>query len=164
MAKNGLVVKLRRVTDDDCRLLWTWANDPGVRAASFEKEPIPWETHVHWFQAKKNDPRSFIYVATDSNGTPAGQVRFDLDAQGGAEVHISVATEKRGLGYGSVILRLACERVLAEAEVKSLVAHVRPENVLSLRIFEKAGFIRQGTEVVKGHGCERLVLPLGARR
>ncbi len=36
-------IRLRRAGPGDARLLWEWANDPGVRAASFSSDPILWE-------------------------------------------------------------------------------------------------------------------------
>src|SRR5262249_31311694 len=37
---------LRRAEDYDALLIWQWANDPVARANSFQREAIPWHTHV----------------------------------------------------------------------------------------------------------------------
>ncbi len=56
---------LRRARADDIRILWEWANDSEVRAASFSSAPIPWETHVAWFTEKMAPARSLIFIAED---------------------------------------------------------------------------------------------------
>jgi UDP-2,4-diacetamido-2,4,6-trideoxy-beta-L-altropyranose hydrolase len=40
------MITLKRATQEDCRLIWKWANDPDVRAASFSSKPIPYDTHT----------------------------------------------------------------------------------------------------------------------
>lgn len=143
-------IKVRSVTPADCRLLWEWANDPEVRAGAFTPEPIPWEEHVAWFQRKTSDPRCAIYVFTDPSDRPMGQVRFDLQPDGSAEVTVSVDRAQRGRGYGTEGVRLACEQILGRAEVGRLVAYIKPHNVASVRMFEHAAFVHEGRTGVKG--------------
>lgn len=143
--------KIRSETDDDCRLLWQWANDADVRNSSFGSTPIPWEEHVAWFRRKRGDPNCHMYVLSDRNGHPFGQVRFDIRDDGSAEVHISIERDQRGRGLGAEALRLACTRFFTAADVQQIVAHIKPENVPSIRAFEKAGFVHQGMKRVKGH-------------
>lgn len=134
-------LRLREAIDEDCRLLWEWANDPVVRAASFRSGPIEWEEHVRWFQDRERAGRR-IYILMDAAQRPIGQVRFDMAAMPEALVDLSVEESLRGRGYGSDGLRLACAH-LAKAVPGALVrALIKPDNVASLRTFERAGFIR----------------------
>jgi UDP-2,4-diacetamido-2,4,6-trideoxy-beta-L-altropyranose hydrolase len=152
------VLKIRSETDDDCRLLWEWANDPGVRSAAFSSDPVAWEEHVAWFRSKRADPRCRLYILSDQVDRPVGQVRLDLQDDGSAVVTISIAPEHRGRGYGAEALRLACERFFATAEAERAVAYVKPDNLASLRAFDKAGFTRQGTRRIKGHDAVLMIL------
>lgn len=154
------MVKIRSVTDADCRLLWEWVNDPDVRAASFVSDPIPWEEHVNWFRGKRADPNCHIYVVLDQDDRPIGQVRFDIQSDSGGEVIISlhIAWDQRGRGYGGDALRLACEQFFKAARAQPIVAYIKPQNVASIRAFEKAGFLHQGRTWVKGHEAARMVL------
>jgi spore coat polysaccharide biosynthesis predicted glycosyltransferase SpsG len=52
---NEDTLSLRPANADDARLIWEWASDPTVRAVSFTSVPIPWETHVRWFDSKLSD-------------------------------------------------------------------------------------------------------------
>lgn len=153
-------VRLRRATGADARILWTWANDPVVRAAAFHPEPIPWASHVQWLDARLRSERCLLFIA-ESGGRPVGQVRFDVEPGGTAEIDVSIAAESRGRGLGAAVLRLACDAYHAHAS-ETLVAHVRPDNVASARAFERAGFARAGTERVAGCQALRLERPLPA--
>ena len=39
----GRGLRMRRARESDCRLLWEWANEPGVRASAFSQRAIGWE-------------------------------------------------------------------------------------------------------------------------
>lgn len=157
------MVQIRDVTDADRQLLWEWANDPAVRAAAFHTDPISWEDHVVWFSRKRADPRCTMYIIMSERGQALGQVRFDLQADGTADVDLSVAPQHRGRGYGAAALRHACRHLFEGRPVRRVMARVKPENAASLRTFEQAGFTYQGRENVWGIDAVRLVLnPLPA--
>ena len=147
------MLKIRSEAADDCRLLWQWANDPEVRNASFSSDPIGWEEHVDWFRSKRQDPQCRMYILSDKNDRPVGQVRFELQDDGTAEVDISIALEQREHGYGAQALRLACACFFSTADAAQAVAYVKPDNLPSLRAFANAGFNDQGMKRIKGHGA-----------
>ncbi len=151
---------LRSANEDDCMLLWRWANDPDVRAAAFQPEPIPWEDHVEWFRKKRSDPASRTYIVEDPDGCPVGQVRCDIQADGSAEVDLSVARDRRGRGYGAAALRLACERFHRDTHVTQMVAYIKPQNLSSLRAFEGAGFVYHNRKPREGHDTVTMVLEM----
>ena len=45
-------LQLRQLRETDCQLLFSWANDPDVRSASFHSAPVQWEEHRQWFKQK----------------------------------------------------------------------------------------------------------------
>ena len=135
--------------------LWTWANDPAARAASFRSVPIPWEDHVAWFRARRDDERSRIYVVEDA-GEPVGVVRFDFDDEAGAVVSVNLVPATRGRGLGPLALRQACRLVAEAAAVESVTAYIKPENKASVRAFEHAQFVPAGTTTIEG--AQALVL------
>ena len=65
---------VRRAGPNDRRLLWEWANQPGVRSASFDSAPIPWHVHVAWFERKLAGPRCVLFIGENGSGLPLGQV------------------------------------------------------------------------------------------
>ncbi len=149
---------LRRALQDDCRTIWEWANDPEVRASAFNSEPIPWETHLQWFDGKLRDPQSLIFVGLSVNGKPFGQVRFDWDEHGAAEVDASVDRGQRNGGLGSALIQRAVEELFTSTSVGSVNAHIKPKNGASILAFEKADFRRSGVATMNGKEVIRLTI------
>ena len=145
-------LKIRRVTQEDCRLLWEWANDPVVRGRAFSSESIPWSAHERWFQAKLKDPDCTFLLITDEQGQPMGQVRFDKGRDGTTETDLSVAPSLRGQGLGPQVLKLACKQLpVVSPRARRIIAAIKPENKASIRTFEKVGFRHEGQKQVKGN-------------
>jgi RimJ/RimL family protein N-acetyltransferase len=149
-------VRLRRTSQDDCHLLWKWANEPQTRAASFSSAAIPWESHVGWFETKLADPNAILYTAVNPAEIPVGYTRFQRSGDA-ATISLSLGREFRGQGRGRTLLLLACERVFAESDVKQIDAYVKPDNEPSLRLFAGAGFVREGTESLHGQAAVHFV-------
>ena len=147
-------VSLRPARTDDCRLLWEWANDPAVRAVSFNTDPIPWGQHQQWFAAKLTDRACVFWVAEDNAGTPIGQVRYDV-RQREATMSISMEKNCRGKGQGTSIIQEASRRLFAEQAVDVIHAFIREGNVASQRAFTRAGFCKAEETVVRGHAASR---------
>jgi UDP-2,4-diacetamido-2,4,6-trideoxy-beta-L-altropyranose hydrolase len=143
-------MRLRPVRSADAKLLWLWANDPSVRRASFTERPISWEEHLQWFARKRRESGCLLYIGVDAQDAPLGQVRIDGHAEGEAEIHISVAGERRGQGWGGRLLRAAVERAGRELPVRRVHAYIKPENGNSLRAFTEAGFLDMGFETRAG--------------
>lgn len=151
------MLKLRQVSKDDCRLIWTWANDPEVRAVSFSSEAIPYENHVAWFESKLNDPSCYFYIAEDPNHEPVGQVRYEREGNE-AEISISLDRKSRGKGYGPSLLRLASQKFFETADVEVIHAYIKEGNEASVGAFKKAGFVSIGTTRKSKHQAHHLVL------
>lgn len=101
-----------------------------------------------------------MYILVNGEGDPVGQIRFEIQDDGSAEVNISIAREQRGYGYGVAALRLACDEIVQSARVKQIVAHIKPENTASVCAFEKAGFTLQGKEIMKGCEALRMIMDM----
>lgn len=148
-AMRGRGLTLRPVRESDCELLWSWVNDPAVRRSAFRSEPIPFGEHAAWLAARLRDPACMHFLASDDAGAPVGQVRFDL-GDGEAEVDVSVAADRQGVGYGALLIRQGVTRLVETTRVRLVHAFVKPENVASLRAFRSAGFHECGVEKVRG--------------
>ena len=136
---SSVLINLRRVNEGDCRMIWEWNNNPDVRAISFLPDPIPFEDHVRWYEARRRDPGCFFYVATNCSGAPFGQIRFELTKNEGT-VSVSLDQEARGKGYGSALILRGAERFFAESSASVIHAYIKKDNQASVRAFESAGF------------------------
>lgn len=148
---------LRRARPEDMQILWEWANDPEVRAASFSQEPIPWERHVQWFAEKMDAARSLLFIAEDDAGTPYGQIRFDLQ-QEEAVLNISLEKEKRGRGRGLQLIEKGIRELFASSNCARVHAFVKPDNKASVSAFLKAAFVCLRLEEVHGNPALHFVL------
>jgi len=150
-------LELRRTLESDCDVFWEWANDAEVRAASFHHEPISWEDHAEWFRAKLSDTKAVFYTATNQEGVPVGQVRYQIEGKR-AVLSVSLGTRFRGCGWGRKILAVATERLFQESEVEAIDAYVKPTNEASIKLFAAAGFVRLPAEVIEGQESIHFVL------
>jgi len=151
-------IRLRKVTAEDCELLWHWSNDPGVRENSFTHDPIAWDAHINWFTKRMQDPRSYQYVGVDRSDVPVGRVRFDITG-GTARVSVAVASDHRGKGYGTDLIEQGASIMFHQTWVTEIHAFVKPSNTASMRLFEKCDFKKVGTATVYDQEAIHYVLP-----
>jgi UDP-2,4-diacetamido-2,4,6-trideoxy-beta-L-altropyranose hydrolase len=153
---RAATVVVRKATSTDCKVLWDWANDPGVRQSALNSAPIDWSTHVRWFERKLLDSTTAIFIGHDATGRAIGQVRFDA-ADASAEIDVSVDPRRRGSGLGSALIRRATDAYLREHDAVLPTAHVKRENTASLRAFVNADFQTCGVVSHCGHDVVKLV-------
>lgn len=154
-------LRLRRAEEKDRHLLWEWANDPEVRTHSFSPDPISWETHVAWFDAKLNAlrrpvPTGMILIAEDGNGSPLGQIRFDLRPDGEWEVSVSLDQKMRGRGLAAELIESGVRQVLTNHPGARIHAFIKPENTASVKAFQRAAFRNAGRDQVRGNAAIHL--------
>ena len=140
MNSTNRLLKLRTVRQEDCEVLWRWANDPIARAASFSSEPITWDDHLRWFNKKLNSSNCYHFIAFNDQDELIGQIRFDVDEQLESVVSISLANNQRNQGYGKLILQMAINELLKYISVNNIQALIKPKNLASIKLFESVGF------------------------
>lgn len=137
MNRNNIT--LREVTDLDRELIWQWANDEETRKASYSQAYISWDEHILWFDSVQRQKNHRFYIANNGGKKPVGQIRFASDDKD-TIVSFSVAPDSRRRGYGKEILVKAAAKLFNETNIEQISAYVKSENMLSLRVFQKAGF------------------------
>ncbi len=150
-----MTLNIREIRRDDARLLYKWANDPVTRSASFNSNPIEWETHVEWLINSINSVKRVLYLIMDDE-TPVGSVRFDKEDK--IIVGVTVAPDQRGIGYGARIIKYACQRYLVENSKGKIYAYIKPDNLASIKAFEKAGFVYFEEGVCNNFKCKIFIL------
>jgi UDP-2,4-diacetamido-2,4,6-trideoxy-beta-L-altropyranose hydrolase len=152
-------LRLRKVNERDCEIIWKWANDPETRKASFSStnEEIPWDDHLEWFNLRINDQWCKFYVGMDAEGEPVGEARYDMKNN---EAIISVVVDRqvRNMGYGTELIKLSARKIFKEAPVDLIHAYLKQDNLPSMRAFSKAGFEEQGIENIDGEKAIHFVL------
>ncbi|HUC64509.1 MAG TPA: UDP-2,4-diacetamido-2,4,6-trideoxy-beta-L-altropyranose hydrolase [Stellaceae bacterium] len=137
-APAGLVI--RSALPEDAGSVWTWRNDPAARAMSANEQAIPWAAHRAWFEERLASPDTIMLIGSVDDEA-IGVLRFDRSGDT-AEVSIAVAAERRGQGWGRLLLRQGCEMIERQGFARALEARIKPENKGSQRLFAAAGFRR----------------------
>lgn len=142
---------LRSWRESDCRMIYDWRMDPSVRAKSFNQNVFPYENHKAWFERFMSNNLSFGFILEETN-VPVAQIRFDpTKINGYYNISIFTAPNQSGKGYGSTILKLACNDKKLLDVAKFFVAEVFEDNIPSKKIFEKNGFEITGKTDVDEH-------------
>jgi len=131
---------LRKAKGSDCEDIFRWRNDPITRIASFNSKTISYKVHKKWFNESLENSHRHIFIAQDSRGNKIGTVRVDEVNDNVAEININLAPRKRGKGYGSKVIELACRNNCLAGAVCLFIARVKKDNLPSVRAFKKAGF------------------------
>ena len=155
-ALRALGVRLRRATQDDCSLLWTWTNDPVTRGNSFRPANISWDEHRDWFHRTLSNNQSIILIAEESQ-TPIAVVRVEEKKPGVGEISITVSPEVRGFGLATNLIRECVYEAARELSLVEVHALIKPENIASRRAFENAGYTFSETAGVRGFEAVRYI-------
>jgi len=133
------MIKLRDANGEDCEALYIWRNHPSARQFSLGIEEISRENHDKWFEESLRNSERKIYIAEDK-GKKVGQVRFDREGENIARVSVTVNPDFYGKGHGTTIIREGSKKYFAEVHVDIIRAEIKPENIASVKAFEKAGY------------------------
>ncbi len=132
---------LRSASTADCKRVWEWMNDPTVRQMSFQSDPIPWETHVEWWNAKLRDPSTCLRIVENRQLGAFGVIRFDLKGNDGeAVVSVALSPNSRGRGLGTQVIQHATLQFLNITGLRKVLAYTKEENQASIHAFQKAGY------------------------
>jgi len=151
------MITLRKAQESDSMFYFELKNDADVRASAFDGRLIDLKTHKAWFLSKLKDLQTYLFVI-EVDGMEAGQIRIDIDHEI-SEIDISLTPAYRGRGYSLPAIKQACEKVFAEVlDLTTIFAHIKTENIASIKSFKKAGFVDGGVTNYKKHKCVELSL------
>lgn len=121
--------------------LWRLANEPSVRAHSFNKKSIPLKSHRRWFDKLRGSRDQALFVV-EAGGVLAGVARYSRFDRGEGEVHFSVHPAFRGKGVATAALRASWSKAMNKLGLRSVIGRVILPNPASERVFLKAGYRR----------------------
>lgn len=137
------MLNVRQAGKSDLEQFLAWRNDPIVVASSFTEGKIEMADHERWYMQKLASANCGLYVV-EYDSEPAGQFRFDIDGPE-ATINYSLAAAFRGRGQATEsMIRSIAAFHNDHAQVTSLVAFVKPDNVASCRVFKKLHFEHDG--------------------
>jgi RimJ/RimL family protein N-acetyltransferase len=118
---------------DHAELLFAWQNDAFSLAMSRTTAKAEWSDHLKWVEDAINSDVRRVNMA-ELDGQLIGWARFDL----GDETELSwyVDPNFRGAGNGRLIVSESLKTYNG-----SVLAVIKPENVGSIRIAQRSGFL-----------------------
>jgi UDP-2,4-diacetamido-2,4,6-trideoxy-beta-L-altropyranose hydrolase len=130
---------VRNASANDARLYFDWANDPAVRANSYQSADISWDDHIKWFETVTTSPSWQLWLY-HIDGLPAAQMRLKIEEQK-ATINYSISHAYRGKGLSFLLLKHAALKIsLQRPEVEYLEGWVKKSNLPSYRAFIGSGY------------------------
>lgn len=141
------MITIRPARAGDRAFLLVLRNDPATYRYFRAPRPVTPDEHRRWFDSVLRDGSRTLYMI-EREGMPVGQVRFDAHADSAcAEVSVSIAAPARGSGAGTLAVRRAMIRYLAEhPAITTITAEIHAENGASFRLFDRFGFRPTGRD------------------
>lgn len=146
------LISLRALEPDDVDKLYLWENDEEIWTVSHTLAPFSKHTLTRYIQNADKD----IFES--------GQLRMMIDTRGGetigaidlfdfepfhsrAGVGILIyKLEDRSRGYATAALNLMIRYCSEKLGLHQIYANILTDNEISIRLFEKAGFVLTGTK------------------
>lgn len=149
MIIHGKTVVLRAVEAGDNPMLLELINDPDTEMMlGGSSWPISETEQLRWYerQEKSHDIlRCVIALKTDGRAIGTA-ILSDIDQKNGtAQIHIKMAKDGgRGKGYGTDAVNALVGYAFRELRLHCVYAQILSYNLISMRLFEKCGFSKDG--------------------
>ena len=156
----GNDLKLRQWQESDSRMIYDWRVDPDTMRWCIDQRMFAFDEHNRWFSGFLADSDRCGFILEDA-GEAVAQIRFDpAEMPGCYRISLAAAPGKAGKGYGSSILRMACQSAEIRGRATLLVAETLHDNLPSQKIFVRSGFIQAGQGKSGGVSLFCWLLPL----
>ena len=138
---EGKTVNLRIMEKEDLPLLVQWNNDLEFGG---EYEPVEQGSYAEfekWYSGLRSEEKWFIIERKD--GSKIGQII--CSAKGAYySVGFRLIPEERNKGHCTQAVRIIVDYLFLSKEIVRVESVANPKNTASIRVLEKAGFIREG--------------------
>ena len=125
----------KKISIDDWEDLLNWRNDELTRRMFINDGIVEKEDHYSYMDkmSKNNNREQFIFI---HNNNKIGTIRIDKLNDNFEEFSYTINPKYRGNGYGSLMMKLFLFN-----KVGKYRCEIKPENIASIRMVEKNGFI-----------------------
>jgi len=134
-------ITLRKVTEEDSSLIFSWRNHPDTRRHFNDFLPLERAGHDAWLVETLANPRRHLFIATDANAAPVGVLRFDGCDDGVTyEISIYLDPVRTNQGFGKAALAVGMQWLGENTDAVKARAVVLEPNVPSRQMFERLNF------------------------
>lgn len=144
--------QLRTARVDDAFLIWLWRDDATSDKNNVEPRPLAWSPHLQALEEELGSPAKRIWIA-ESNGVPAGQIRYERIDTMTAEVVVFTMSRFRRRGLALWLLDATANRAAYELGITTVQATIAAGDEAGQRLLLRARFVRCGEKEVNGRAC-----------
>ena len=139
-------VKIRRLKDDDIELLYKMINDKAIQEYVVgDSKEVTREDHQTWFTKHKNDVGRFMITYNDNSVGAISLTNIDYK-NFVATINIKLASsDVKNKGIGLKAVNLILKYAFKDLAMNCIEAKILDYNKPSIRLFEKCGFMYEGT-------------------
>lgn len=146
---RGEQVVLTPLSAGDLPVMFGWINDRREVLWNAPYQPVTEAQHAEWFEAiqRRKDAVIFGIRLLDTQSLIGScQLHSINDIHRSAELQIRLGeSEGRGHGYGTEAVQLLLDFAFKDLNLRRVYVHVLATNGRALRLYEKVGFVREGT-------------------
>lgn len=149
---RGRHVYLRPAERDDLPLFVRWLADGTTSRNLALRAPLSLAMEEGWFEravASQGTRGYHFVICLREDGRPIGTIgleEIDRD-NGSAGFGIAIGEpEDWGRGYGTDATQAICDFAFGDLRLERVWLHVYAENAAGRRVYEKAGFVLEGTQ------------------
>jgi len=136
---------LLELNDVHREMIFDWRNHESIRKVMFNSNPIPFATHIKWFDAVKKDDKKKFFVAYYGENNPIGLCSFvDIDENSKKAYYGMYASPIAFKGSGAIIQFLALEKFFIEFEFNKIYCDVLSFNIDAMKLHKKFNFKEEG--------------------
>ena len=136
----------RSVSAADSQIMMRWRNDPKVFAMQVTDRPLSVTEHESWFSQRLKVLESLPFIAYEIQREVLGFARVEESHSRVLYVSIIVSPERRGKGYGLLILQEFMNLLQVRFPNHTFEAIIHSQNIPSQKIFLKVGFIEKESD------------------
>lgn len=129
---------LRPVEREDLNKILDWRNEPGVRESSTTQHIISMAEHEKYWNMFLSNEKNLAYIVVKGR-VDIGVLKLKYQDEYSSEVDIFLSQDYQGRGLGKLVLAMSKEEALKNG-IKKLTAKIKPDNIASIKAFEKCGF------------------------
>lgn len=146
---TGKLVYLAPLRDEDMPLLLAWINDRDTALWNAPYHPVSEGDHRSWAEAVAALPDTRFFVircVCDDHAIGSCQLHSIHPVHRTAELQIRIGEPAdRGRGFGSEAVWLLLKFAFEDLNLRRVQLHVFASNAVAISVYEKAGFVREGS-------------------
>lgn len=136
---DALEARLRPITVNDARQLFTWRNQPHIRASSHTQTPLVWEDHTIWVTRALQHKETFWRIYQEG-GRDIGAVMVTDKGGGICQWSFYIGATDAPRGAGGRMLAMVLSSLADQTDAVMIEGEVLAGNTASVRLHERLRF------------------------